>query len=243
VAALLCGARSLYAIAQWGQERLEDEPELLVQLGLPPGRRPCVATLHRLFKALDVTAFEAAVGTWLAQTGMAPPEAVALDGKSLRGIHGEQIPGVHLVAAYSHQAGAVLRQLRSPGKGQELAAAQRLVQQLPLAGQVVTGDALLTQRGLCQAIVASGGDYLLPVDGNQPLLRDDVATAFSPLDRDRPGRAGLPAPAALAPDGSASSGRALERGHQTGAQGRPRPAGSADALGRGRSRAQRLRRE
>src|SRR4029453_2428605 len=125
VAALLCGARSLYAIAQWGQERLEDEPELLVQLGLPPGRRPCVATLHRVFKALDVAAFEAAVGAWLAQTGVAPAEAVALDGKTLRGIHGEQLPGVHLVAAYAHQAGAVLAQVRSGGKGQELAAAKQ----------------------------------------------------------------------------------------------------------------------
>jgi hypothetical protein len=217
VAALLCGARSLYAIAQWGQERLEDEPALLVQLGLPPGRRPCVATLHRVFKALDVAAFEAAIGTWLAATGVAPDAGLALDGKSLRGIHGEQLPGVHLVAAYSHQAGAVLAQVRSAGKGQELAAARTLVQQLPLAGQVVTGDALLTQRGLCQAIVAGGGDYLLPVDGNQPMLRDDVATAFSPLDRDRPGRAGAPAPPPLAPDGPAGAGRVLERSHEAGA--------------------------
>jgi hypothetical protein len=40
IAALVCGARSLYAIAQWGQERLEDDPALLLDLGLPPGRRP-----------------------------------------------------------------------------------------------------------------------------------------------------------------------------------------------------------
>ena len=58
VTATLCGARSLYAIAQWGRERLEDEPELLESLGVPPGRSPSVATLHRVFKALDVAAFE-----------------------------------------------------------------------------------------------------------------------------------------------------------------------------------------
>src|SRR6266704_1705691 len=78
VAALLCGARSLYAIAQWGRERLEDEPELLQALGLPPGRSPCVATLHRVFKALDVAAFERAVGAWLAQTGVEADDPVAL---------------------------------------------------------------------------------------------------------------------------------------------------------------------
>ena len=93
VAATLCGARSLYAIAQWGRERLEDDPGLLENLGLPPGRSPGVATLHRVFKALDVAAFERAVGQWLAQTSVAPTDPVALDGKSLRGIHGDMPQG------------------------------------------------------------------------------------------------------------------------------------------------------
>jgi DDE_Tnp_1-associated/Transposase DDE domain len=199
IAALVCGARSLYAIAQWGQERLEDDPALLLDLGLPPGRRPCVATLHRVFKALDVAAFEAVVGTWLAQTGLPSEEALALDGKTLRGIHGEEMPGVQLVAAYAHQAGAVLAQLRSAGKGHELAAAEAVLQQVPLPGHVVTADALLTQRGLCRQIVAGGGDYLLPVDGNQPTLREDVAAAVSPLDRDGARGARTAPPPPLAP--------------------------------------------
>src|SRR5438045_1245622 len=71
VVAVLCGARSLYAVAQWIGERAEDEPEVLEALGFPAGRRTCVATLHRVYKALDVAAFEAAVGGWLRQTGVA----------------------------------------------------------------------------------------------------------------------------------------------------------------------------
>src|SRR5713101_5867863 len=58
VAALVCGARSLYAVAQWGRERREDDPALLRGLGFPAGRSPCGATLHRVFKGLDVAAFE-----------------------------------------------------------------------------------------------------------------------------------------------------------------------------------------
>ena len=77
VAAMLCGARSLYAVAQWGRERVEDDPAALVPLGLPPGRSPCVATLHRVFKALDVAAFERALGRWLAASGVAPDDALA----------------------------------------------------------------------------------------------------------------------------------------------------------------------
>jgi hypothetical protein len=142
-----------------------------------------VATWHRVFKALDVDAFEGAVGGWLARTGVAPDDALALDGKTLRGIHGEDIPGVHLVAAYTHQAQVVIAQLRTEGKGQEIAAVKDVLATLPLAGRVVTADALLTQREICQQIVEEGGDYVLPVKDNQPALAADIVGAFSPSAR------------------------------------------------------------
>src|SRR3954468_14117169 len=65
VAAMLCGARSLYAVARWARERVEEDAEALVPLGLPGGRSPSVATLHRVFKRLDVAAFEQVLGAWL----------------------------------------------------------------------------------------------------------------------------------------------------------------------------------
>lgn len=105
--AMLCGARSLYAIAQWGRE----QPEAVVRtLGFVQGRTPGVATLHRVFKALDVERFEAVLGQWAQAAGGADGEAIAIDGKALRGIHGEQLPGVRLVAAYDVKTGLVLAQ-------------------------------------------------------------------------------------------------------------------------------------
>lgn len=195
VVALLCGARGQLAIAQWGRERLEDDPGLLQALGLPPGRSPCVATLHRLYKQLDVAAFEAALGGWLdrmgsetaATTCLRVPEAVAFDGKVLRGSQPKRedepdsVPGTYLVAAYAHRSGAVLGQIRAAGKGHELAAAKVLLEQAPIAGRVVTADALLTQRDVSEQIVAAGGDYLFPVDGNQGALLTDAEAALSPL--------------------------------------------------------------
>ena len=185
VAAMLCGARGLKAVAQWGRERLEDDPALLIQLGLPPGRSPCVATLHRVFKALDVAAFEQVLGRWLVATGVAADEPLAIDGKTLRGAgHGvarQGLPGEHLVAAYAHRAGAVLGQVRTAGKGHELAGAEQVLATVPLDGRLVTADALLTQRTVSQQIVRGGGDYLLPVDDNQPALLADSRAAFSPV--------------------------------------------------------------
>ncbi len=196
VVALLCGARSQLAVSQWGRERLADDPGLLEALGLPPGRSPCVATLHRVYKHLDVAAFEAALGAWLGRTESKPtaktvrrvPEAVAIDGKVLRGSQPKRedepdsVPGTYLVAAYAHRSGMVLGQVRAAGKGHELAAAKALLQQVPVAGRVVTADALLTQRDISEQIVAAGGDYLVPVDGNQSALLKDAEAALSPLD-------------------------------------------------------------
>jgi len=137
-----------------------------------------------------------AVGGWLATTVVAPDDAVAVDGKTLRGVPshrehvergavGEYVPGLHLVAAYAHGAGAVLAQVRAPGKGQELAAVESVLAQVPLAGRVVTGDALLTQRAVCQQILEGGGDYVLPVKENQPALRESLVQAFSPVAAQR----------------------------------------------------------
>jgi hypothetical protein len=75
-----------------------------------------VATLHRAFKALEARAFEAALAGW-AQGQLGDGwEAVALDGKALRGIHGEELPGVRLVAAYCDRAGLVLAQSGGQGR-------------------------------------------------------------------------------------------------------------------------------
>lgn len=175
--AMLCGARSLFAIAQWGRAHDAATSELL---GFTREKTPCVATLHRVFKDLDVGAFEAAVGRWLENSGVEPDDPLSLDSKTLRGIHGEEIPGVHLVSAYANRAGAVLAQVAAPGKGQELAAAKEVLRRVSLEGRVVVPDALLTQRDVCEQIVAGGGAYLLPVKGNQPALHQDLVEAFSP---------------------------------------------------------------
>ena len=106
-AAMLSGARSLYAIAQWG--RLQ-RPAVLRALGFTRERAPCVATLHLAFKALDAAAFEAALAGWAVANLGDRGRRVAVDGKALRGIHGEEVPGVRLVAAYADEAGLVLAQ-------------------------------------------------------------------------------------------------------------------------------------
>jgi len=153
VCAMACGARSLYAIAQWGKEHRKLVCEAL---GITRMRTPDGATLHRLFVRLDVQAFEGVLGGWLAQRGLKRGQGIAVDGKTLRGIHGEELPGVHLIAAYAHHNAVVLAQRAAPGKGRELEAAKAVLESLDLKGQIVTGDALLAQRDICRKIRKKG---------------------------------------------------------------------------------------
>jgi hypothetical protein len=110
-AAMLSGARSLYAIAQWG--RLQS-PATVRALGFTRDKTPTVSTLHEVFRALDAAAFEAALRDWAQGEFGERREAIAIDGKGLRGIHGEELPGVRLIAAYADKAGLVLAQSGGP---------------------------------------------------------------------------------------------------------------------------------
>lgn len=157
VCAMLCGARSLSAIAQWGRDH---GPKALRPLGFTRKGMPCVATLHLLFKVLDRGEFEQVLRGWfLQQIGAAG--AVSVDGKCLRGSSQDGVPGVHLVAAFSQEYGLALGQEATADKGGEVAAVHALLESLPIAGMVITGDAQFTQRKLSEAIGKKGGTIFL----------------------------------------------------------------------------------
>ena len=63
----------------------------------------------------------------------------------------------------------------------EITAALELLKTLPLQGVTVTGDAIFTQKAICQVIIDGGGDYFFTVKGNQPALKSDIEQAFRPL--------------------------------------------------------------
>ena len=83
--AMLCGCRSLYAIAQWGRDYNHLAPLLGFTRRTRDGTRyrtPCTSELHTVFAALDVRAFEKALTAWVLAQGVADLEQrlVALDG-------------------------------------------------------------------------------------------------------------------------------------------------------------------
>ena len=87
------------------------------RLGFKGSKTPAVSTLHLVFKRLGREAFETALQEWAQEELGDRAQAVAIDGKSLRGIHGEELPGVHLVALYGQQLGLTLAQKGGRGEG------------------------------------------------------------------------------------------------------------------------------
>lgn len=183
--ALLCGRRSLAAIAEWGRHYNHLAPLRGFTRRTKDNtgyRTPCTSELHTLLAALPAAVFVAALTRWILAQGVTDLEqrAVAPDGKTLRGSQGHQLPGVHLVAAYCRDVEAVLAQLAVPGKTNEHKTALELLKLIPLKGTLITGDAAFTQRDLCEAVLASEGDYFLTVKDNQPTLEADIRAAFGP---------------------------------------------------------------
>jgi predicted transposase YbfD/YdcC len=179
--AMLCGYRSYTAIAEWG--RHYGEP-LVRALGFTR-RPPCTATLHTVFRRVDREVLEAKLGTWAEGllTGQPTPEgtedAIAIDGKTLRGSQKQGAPGAHLLSACAHRLGLTLAQQAVADKTNEIPVVLELLRHVVLSGRVITMDALLTQRQIAQQIVDAGGDYVMAVKNNQPQLLEDIQTVFA----------------------------------------------------------------
>ncbi|MEM4188749.1 MAG: ISAs1 family transposase [Candidatus Hadarchaeum sp.] len=89
--------------------------------------------------------------------GEDPLPAIALDGKMWRGSRQQGAEAWHVLSAVVRGSGLTLVQIPVDGKTNEIPLALVLLERLRLEGQVATGDALLTQKTLAQAIVEKGG--------------------------------------------------------------------------------------
>ena len=152
--AMLGGARSLEAIAQFARDRGDRFTRLL---GFTRDQAPCKATFHNVFKGLDTTGFEQAISVWLRGRQAVGWKAIAVDGKRLCGTQGDQLPGVHLLAAYEHEAKAAIGQMAVEASTNEHKTALAILDMIDVKGAVVTGDAMFCQKDLSRKILKKKG--------------------------------------------------------------------------------------
>lgn len=180
--AMLCGFRSYSTIVEWGRTY---GPELMGALGFTRVAGPSVGTLHTVLRHLDREALESKLGAWAEGVLAASPgepgvaEGIALDGKTLRGSRKQGAPGAHLLSAVGQRLGLSLARRAVPDETNELGVVRAVLRDLVLSGRVVTADALHTQKEVAGAILAGGGDYVLPVKENQPHLLAQIEDVFA----------------------------------------------------------------
>src|SRR6266699_2587931 len=200
VAAVGSGARSWTEIGEFARELTLEQ---LARLGARPSpytgwyTPPDEATIRRALQRVDAQALDRLVGGWLGARqppadadGTVDEGAVAVDGKTLRGAVDADGRRVHLLAALHQQQGTVLAQRRVDGKTNEITGFRPLLDEVDLAGRVVTADALSRCRDNARYLVAGrNADYLFVAKENQPGLVAAISQlpeqAFSPSECDR----------------------------------------------------------
>lgn len=180
--ATCCGARTFTEVAEVAEDL---DADLRDAVGVVR-TTPSAATFCRILEAVDPDQLDAALCAWATPTPT--PEAVAFDGKTMRGARTTDAAGridrVQVVAAYDH-TGTVLGQVQVDG-GDENAAVRDLIARLGgtvLTGAVVTVDAKHSGASLAAVTRAAGAHWLVPVKGNQPTMHNRLGDLPWPLVR------------------------------------------------------------
>jgi predicted transposase YbfD/YdcC len=199
ICGVICGAEGWVEIQEFGKAKEAWFTELL---SLPSGI-PSHDTFGRVFAHLDPKQFEASFFQWVQGISTTVQGVIAIDGKTLRRSHDRAAgkKALHLVSAWAVENRLVLAQLATEEKSNEITAIPVLLQQLALAGCIVTIDAMGTQTKIAGQIIEQEGAYALALKENQENLYEEVKATFALAEQE-----------ALA-DRHWASDRRVEKGH------------------------------
>jgi predicted transposase YbfD/YdcC len=175
--AALQGIESWRGIELLGNERLDFLRRFyLFKEGIPSHQ-----TIGRVFSILKPKSFEAFFMAWSAAlSGPSAGKQIAIDGKTSRGTYdtasGKQ--AIHLLNACAVESGIVLGQLEVGAKTNEITAVPEMIDALDIAGAIISGDALITQKDIAAKIIDAKADYNLALKGNHKNLNEEVKYQF-----------------------------------------------------------------
>jgi predicted transposase YbfD/YdcC len=174
--ATLSGMEDFVEICLWGEQRLD-----FLRRFLPYERGiPAHDTLNDVINGLDAELFKTCFSNWVETLREHDPDIIAIDGKTSRRTHARRKgrEPLHLVSAWATRQRLVLGQEAIDSKSNEITAIPLLLERLELRGALVTIDAMGTQIDIAEKIVERGGDYLLALKANRPLLHREVEEFF-----------------------------------------------------------------
>ncbi len=187
LAATLAGARGYTAIAEFARELTQAQLKRLCAYFSRTRNRyepPSEPTIRRILSRIDPKAVEKVFSDWV-MAHSSNEDALAIDGKTLKGTRGADGRAKQLVASLFHNSGAVVAQTEVSSKTNEIPAIRELLEPLDIAGKVITADALHTQHHTARFLVEEKeAHFVFTVKQNQSALPKDIQTfewdAFPP---------------------------------------------------------------
>ncbi len=181
--ATISGCDDWEQIEDYANIHSEDLRNLYTKLSgkeLKVSRMPTHDTFNHVFQVIDPKEFlevykKFIISIYETLTG----KTIAIDGKTPRGIKqtANSHPS-HIVSAYCTDHHFVIDHINSEVKGHELSSILDLIKLLFLENNTVTIDAAGTYVEVIEMILSKGGNFVLPVKGNQKKLLEVIEKEF-----------------------------------------------------------------
>lgn len=142
---------------------------------------PSHDTFNRVFSMLSPDVLQECLNNYGKDlVNILSEKQLCMDGKKLRGrdprSKGNQ--GLYIVNAWVSEHRVCIGQKKVEDKSNEIEAIPRLIEDLDIAGSVVSIDAMGCQRDIVERIVNKRGHYLLALKENQAALYEDAVCGF-----------------------------------------------------------------
>jgi hypothetical protein len=132
---------------------------------------PSDTTFFRVLNGMDAAEFDLRIGQWMMAQEISILQALAIDGKTLRGSARTDGKALQLLSAVSHRLRLTVAQQPVEKKSNEIPALEPLLRKLPpgaLEGSLITADAMQCQQESSRLVTQDlGADYLWGLKGNQ----------------------------------------------------------------------------
>ena len=138
---------------------------------------PHPTTISRVFQQLNPDELVTVWVQFLQLLGIPLGEVYSFDGKTMRAVSGTATIR-HILSLFSHDTHLALGQVGVSSKENEIPALERLLTQSTglglIAGSLLLGDALHTQKATVEMIIRYQADYLFTVKNNQRKLKQAI---------------------------------------------------------------------
>lgn len=144
---------------------------------------PSHDTIRRVMGMISPDILQQLYGKWQEllnrEEGALIKKIICIDGKTMRGNSQNKERPSHIVSAWSKEDGFCLGQKAVEEKSNEITAIPKLLEKIQIKGQIITIDAMGTQKEIAEKIRSKRADYVLAVKRNQGTLYEELQEYFA----------------------------------------------------------------